>query len=239
MIKVKLRIVLTVFLGINAMCLNSCKDKGKTPKTLKLTKSEGVLDSLMNVAEQRPDDIIVLNSIAELALQNTDTGLAVHYLRQSLTSSPEQTEAAIILAGILQNQNDPSWEKIVDQLIQGNDPIAASRGYFLKGVDWANKEKLKEAVDAFDRSISLNYSFTDPYIEKAIILLEKNETEAASSVLYTALELDRKSPDIHFLIGECWLKKKMPEKALPFYEETLKLEPEFVSAQKRIDEIKP
>jgi tetratricopeptide (TPR) repeat protein len=239
MIRATLSFVLSGFLCINAIYFNSCKESGKTSESIKLTKEEKLIDSLLDLAEQKPEDIVVLNSIADLALQNKDTGLAIHYLRQSLSSSPEQTEAAFILAGILQNQNDSSWKKIADHLIQSDDPTASSRGYFLIGVYWANKDKVKDAVGAFDQAISLNYSFTDPYIEKAIILLEKNEIEAASEVLYTALDLDRKSPDIHFLIGECWLKKKKPEKALPFYEETLKLEPEFVSAQKRIDEIKP
>ena len=46
-------------------------------------------------------------------------------------------------------------------------------------------------------------------------------------------------PKIPNYIGECWMKKKIPEKALPFYKEALKIDPDFVSAKKRIAEIKP
>ena len=219
--------------------LNSCNESVKVPKSVQSNTGEMTIDSLMDLAEKSPDDIALLNSIADLALQNKDSGLAVHYLNQSLRVSPGQTEVVFVLAGILQSQNDSLWKKLTDQLIKSNDPIAGSRGYFLMGIELANKDKLKEAIASFNKSISLNYSFIDPYIEKSILLLEKNETEDASAVLYTALDLDRKSPDIHFLIGECWMKKKNPKNALPFYEEALRLDPDFVSAQKRIEEINP
>ena len=198
------------------------------------------LDSLMHLSERFPDNTNLLNGIAELALQNGDTGLALHFLGQSLSILPIQSEAEFRMAGILETRHDSMWLKIMKNLIQRkNDPIAASRGYYLMGVHLANENKLKEAIEALGKSISLNYTFTDAYIEKAILLLEMNESDQAADLLYKALELDRKSADIHFLIGEYWTKKNNNEKALAFFQETLRLDPDYKAAQTRIDKIKP
>lgn len=203
-------------------------------------QKNNAIDSLMHLSERYPDNTVLLNGIAELALQNSDTGLALHFLGQSLSVLPVQSETEFRMAGILEIKRDTLWEKITKNLIEReNDPIAISRGYYLMGVHLANENKTKEAIEAFGNSIALNYTFTDAYIEKAILLLEKNQTDEASALLYKALELDRKSADIHFLIGECWMKRKNSEKALAFYEETLRLDPDYESAQTRIDKIKP
>lgn len=233
------KLILVSCLGLNALMIISCRNETQSPGFRNTNNSEKHIDSLLDLAEKNPDNIAILNQIADYALQSMDTGLAIYFLKESLSVAPLQSEVTFTLAGILQSQKNPEWLRLVEQLIKSDDPIACSKGYFLMGIDLTNQDKLNEAVAAFDKSISLNFSFTDPYIEKAIILLEKNKIADASDLLYAALDLDRKSPDIHFLIGECWMKKKMPERAVPFYEETLKLDPDFVSAQKRIDEIKP
>ena len=197
------------------------------------------LEGLMKLSDKYPERIDLLNELAVLALQNKDTALSIHYLNRSMELKPNQSDAAFMLAGIYAAQKDPNWKKITQHLIhQKEDLLASARGYYLIGIQLANEKKIKEAIAAFDSSITQNFTFVDAYIEKAILLYDTDQTDQAIDLLYKALELNRKSADIPFWLGECYLKNKNEEKAFAFYEQTLHLDPEYQSATDRIAKIK-
>ena len=197
------------------------------------------MDGLMKLAEQYPERTDLLNQLAEMAIQTADTNLSIHYLNQSIEVNPDQSDAAFMLAGIYASQKNPIWEKIATQLInKKDDPIAAAKGHYLIGIQLANANKINEAMNEFDKAIVSNFTFTDAYIEKAILLFETQKTDDAIELLFKAQELDRKSPDISFWLGECFLRKKDEQRALAFFEQTLDLDPEYKAATDRIANIK-
>jgi tetratricopeptide (TPR) repeat protein len=200
---------------------------------------KGAIEGLMKLAEKNPSRMDLLNELAVLALQNKDTVLSIYYLNRSIAVNPNQSDAAFMLGGIYAAQKNPNWKKITEHLIQQKeDLVASSRGYYLYGIQLANDNRIKEAIAAFDSAIIQNFTFVDAYIEKAILLYDTDQTDQAIDLLYKALELNRKSADIPFWLGECYLKKKNHEKALAFFEQTLQLDPEYQSATDRIAKIK-
>jgi tetratricopeptide (TPR) repeat protein len=200
---------------------------------------KGAMEGLMKLAEKYPTRIDLLNELAALSLENMDTALSIHFLNQSMDINAKQSDAAFMLAGIYAAQKNPNWKKITEHLIhQKEDPIAAAKGYYLTGIQLSNENKIKEAITAFEKAIILNYTFTDAYIEKAILLFDSDHTDQAIDLLYKAQEMDRKSADIPFWLGECYLKKKNKEKAMAFFEQTQRLDPDYQAAIDRIANIK-
>lgn len=200
---------------------------------------KGAIEGLMKLAEKNPGRIDLLNELAAMSLQNKDTVLSIHFLNQAIDVNPNQSDAAFMLAGIYAAQKNPNWKKITEHLIhQKEDPIAAAKGYYLTGIQLSNENKIKEAITAFEKAIILNYTFTDAYIEKAILLFDSDHTDQAIDLLYKAQEMDRKSADIPFWLGECYLKKKNKEKAMAFFEQTQRLDPDYQAAIDRIANIK-
>lgn len=200
---------------------------------------KGAIEGLMKLAEKNPGRIDLLNELAAMSLQNKDTALSIHFLNQAIDVNPNQSDAAFMLAGIYAAQKNPNWKNITEHLTrQKEDPIASARGYYLMGIQLANEKRTLEAIAAFDSAIIQHFTFVDAYIEKAILLFDTDQTDQAIDLLYKAQDIDRKSPDIPFWLGECYLKKKNQDKALNFYEQTLRLDPEYSSAIDRIAKIK-
>lgn len=237
------RFCLTLLIVLtNTLFFSACEgEKGSKEQTNPAAgDATGTIEELMKQAEQSPPDPELLTRIATIALQSGDTSLSLHYLERSISADPGQSAAPFLMASIYAGKKDSTWKKIADNLIsRTDDPIASAKGYFIYGVQWANENKKREAMSAFDKAINLHFTFSDAYIEKAILLYDEHRSDEAIDLLFKAQQIDGRSADIPYWLGECFLSKNDNQKARSYFELCLSLDPDYQSARDKIAKIKP
>lgn len=199
----------------------------------------GGIDVLLKYQDHFPGNTSILNGIGYASLLAKDTNAAIFHLENSLFINQNQPEIEMELAFIFQSQNNSRWNEISTLMIgDAQNQIRSSRGYFVRGIYESNHNLLDQAVASFDSSILQQFTFVDAYIEKSLLLIEKNNVKQAMDGLYKALELDRKNPDIYFLAGECKRKLNEFEGAKNFYLQALELDPNHAGARDNLKKIK-
>jgi tetratricopeptide (TPR) repeat protein len=196
------------------------------------------IDVLLKFQERLPGDTRILNAISYSFALSKDTTSAISYLEQSLSNNPNQPDSEMELAFLYQLQYNKKWEKTsADMIADQVNQIRSSRGYFIRGVYESNQNQIQKAIRSFDSSIMKQFTFTDAFIERSILLFEQKKVNEALNGLYKALELDRKNPDIYFLIGECLEKQHKYEEARNFYLQVLELYPSHQGALKNLNNL--
>lgn len=193
-------------------------------------RSKEAIDSLLNWTDKPTVNAELLNFCAEVGIQTGDTSLSIHWMKQSLDVEPNQPDMLLRISGVLLQQQDSNWQHYRNLLLSYPDEAARSKGHYITGIAYANENQTNKAIKALDSSIIMNFTFTDAFIEKAFLLIELKKHKEALALLYNALELDRKSSDIHYLIGICLDKLGKRDQAIPFYQNALKLDPSHEGA---------
>lgn len=136
-------------------------------------------------------------------------------------------------------KNDPKALEIADSLIKfGKTNSIIANGFYMKGIYFTNLNNTDKALANFDSAIVTNYTYTDPYIEKAILLYERKKFDLALDLLNKASQLDRYNPEIYYWMAKLYESKKNHEEALFYYEQTIVLDPGYENARKAIDQLK-
>lgn len=151
----------------------------------------------------------------------------------------QQPDKDVIAKGFVYAQkNDPKALKIADSLIHfgGKNDIIA-RGFYLKGIYFTNLNITEKAIACFDSAIINNYTFTEPYIEKGILLYELKKYDLAIDLLNKASQLDRYNPELYYWLAKNYDAKKNHEEALFYYEQTIILDPKFNGVKEAIEQI--
>lgn len=154
-------------------------------------------------------------------------------------SNEELSNDPISNGFIYAEKKDPKALWIADSLIQyGKSNAIVSKGFYLKGVYLTNINITDKAIACFDSAILNNYTFTEPYIEKAILLHESKKYDLAIDLLSKASQLDRYNPEIYYWMAKNYEDENNHEEALFYYEQTLVLDPKFNNAKEAIDNLK-
>lgn len=159
--------------------------------------------------------------------------------RDILKKRGETIDDAIATGFKYAEKNDPKALLVADSLITlGKTNVDIANGFYLKGIYFANINNTDKAIACFDSSILNNYTFTEPYIEKAILRYESKKFDLAIDLLSKASQLDRYNPEIYYWMAKNYESQKNQEEALFYYEQTLVLDPNFNDAKDAIEHLK-
>lgn len=160
--------------------------------------------------------------------------------KQKIQLSNEELSNDPISNGfIYAEKKDPKALGIADSLIHyGKTNAIVAKGFYLKGVYLTNINITDKAIACFDSAILNNYTFTEPYIEKAILLHESKKYDLAIDLLSKASQLDRYNPEIYYWMAKNYEAENNHEEAFFYYEQTLVLDPKFNNAKEAIDNLK-
>lgn len=220
-------------LGFFTLFYTSCDGK-KSNETPPIDKA----DSSLLLLEQYPDSVELINQTAFSALQMGDTGKSIQLLSQSLGLKLDQPEVENQLGFLLAAIKSDQALLIATRMTRSEKALDAAKGHYIKGLYHANTGNDQEAIKSFDSSIISNFTFTDAYIEKAISLYHSGEINKAIDALSKAMDLDSKNPDVYYWLGLCLEEKKDTEKAIAFYQETLRLAPDHEGAITSLNKLK-
>ena len=202
------------------------------------TGAAGPVDSTAILIAQYPDSVDLLNQSAFNALQSGDTGKSIQFLSHSLGVKLDQPEVENELGFLLAAIKSEQSLSIATRMTKSEKALVAAQGHYIKGLYFANIENEIEAIRSFDSSIISNFTFTNAYIEKAILLTGAGKYDLAIDVLTKAMELDRKNADIYFWLGSCLEGKKDIEKASAYYQEAIRLDPQHEGAIRSFNNLK-
>lgn len=223
-----------LLLGLFGSLFSSCEGK-KNNESISNNKA---VDSSLLLLEKYPDSVELINQISASALELGDTARSIQLLSQSLGLKLDQPEVENQLGFLLAAIKSEQSLLIATRMTQSEKALHAAKGHYIKGLFYANTGNDREAIKSFDSSIISNFTFTDAYIEKAISLYHTGEINMAIDALSKAMDLDSKNPDVYYWLGLCMEEKKETEKALAFYQETLRLAPDHEGANTSLNNLK-
>ena len=117
-------------------------------------------------------------------------------------------------------------------------------GYFEKGVDYINQGDYQQAIEEFNRVISIDSEYVDAYCGIGIAYLNQKDYKKAIETFEKATALDPDEPIAYYLLGRAYEEIMNYEKAISAWNKFLALHPRGKRARrlrkhiKRLEEFK-
>ena len=204
--------------------------KGKTNEAKSILAAE---------EQKKPFDTQLLNELAKAFLSSMDTSEATNRLEQSIKIDPTQSQAFFELGYIYAAKKDTNALIIAEQFIkQKGQEQQVAHGYFLKGIYFVNSNKPSLALNSFTQAILNDYTNTDAYIEKAILLYDLKKFKESLSVLNKSILIDKFQADAYYWMGKNYEAIGNKVDAKFYYEQTILLAPDYEIAKQSLEEIK-
>ena len=196
------------------------------------------LKNLEALVQKHKNSTVLHNTLAFIQLQMGDTSNAVGSLVNSLAINQLQPEIEFELAFVEAARGNSRALAIADKMMaQYADKEIQAKAHFTKGIFFANKTMLREAIKEFDAAIINNFTSIDAYVEKGILHYELGEIDKCIDVLSKAAEIDKNNPDIFFWLGKGYKQINQEDQAILYFGETLKLDPNYIAAKTAIQAI--
>jgi len=125
----------------------------------------------------------------------------------------------------LENENYAGAREIFETIAK-NDPKNASIYYYIGEVHY-RLDELAAAEKAYQKGLSINSSCAECKVGMGKHKLNKGEDMAADDFFQSALRLDKKNPEIPYLIGEAYLHSRKPDcnKAITYLSQASDMNP--------------
>jgi tetratricopeptide (TPR) repeat protein len=150
---------------------------------------------------------------------------------------PSALQLAYARALRLAEQGDPGTLELCDSLLQNQGPLGGAEPYYYKGIFFAEKRDLQKAIGWFDKTIQTDYNFYEAYIEKASLLMDVKEFEAARKELELLRTLSPGYAPVHYWLGKWAALQGKKEKALEHYRLALSLDTSLTEARQAIERL--
>jgi len=155
--------------------------------------------------------------------------LALKYLRKAVESKPTNYAAVFDYAYI--NFLTENYEESIDSynFYLKRYPLSEQAWNNLGNV-YATLGNKKQAIEAFDYSISINKQFQNPYLAKAEILFSNNEFQKAINTYKELLEKDITNNSVYFLIADCYQNLEEYIEAIKYYKKSIEIDSDFADS---------
>jgi tetratricopeptide (TPR) repeat protein len=150
---------------------------------------------------------------------------------------PSALQVANARALQMAEQGDPATLPLCDSLLQHQGPQGGAEPYYYKGIYFASKKDNKKALGWFDKTIQTDYSFYEAYIEKAALLIDAKEFEAAHKELELLRTLSPGYAPVHYWLGKWADRQEKKEKALEHFRLALSLDTSLTEAKQAIQRL--
>lgn len=224
---------------------NSTKDSNNIDLKLKIIYSFDSL-GLHKEALIYIDKLITTDSLnnafwlkrGQTCKQFEDTAAAIKAFRYAVRIYPTPI-ALMELANMYAETKNPLTLAICNQLIKMN-PDGTYNGYanFLIGIYYSKIGDKKNAITAFDNSITEDIYFSDAYIEKGYILFNDKKYNEALKVFEQLTSINQTSANGYYWQAKCNQIINKKEEAIRLYEKALILDPSIIEAKQALDKLK-
>lgn len=174
------------------------------------------LNELNKMIEKDTADASLWDKKAQLYLLKDDTAKAIPAYEKALEIFPDP-EYVMSLGWLYAQTKNPKALEIADALLQADKAKAAKEALLIAGLYYSNMGDKQKAIAAFDKCLAMDYTFMLAYREKAIVLYETGQYEAAVKVLDRATTLQNNFDDGYLWLGKCYEKLQKREAAIESY----------------------
>ncbi len=171
--------------------------------------------------------------ICRLMIDNKpQVAMNYYYLGNALFGDGDKIGAAINFNKFLEAvESDPAQPLTSNPHIKRN----ASAAYHLLGMIYAERNKLEQAADYFQKSIDLKEDSFETHYNLARVYYTSGRLKKAITEFKKAMQLDSDSADVLLGIADVYASKGEYENALKFYKRGKNVEPDLEIWQRKID----
>jgi tetratricopeptide (TPR) repeat protein len=199
-------------------------------------KSEA-LEWFDQMVQENPGDFETWYEKGLLQLQRKDTAQAILSLKKAYELQPIHTYA-LELAHVYAETGNPATLALCDEVAAQDSAGEWVDPFFIKGIYYSNTRQYNPALIAFDSCIHRDWTFTDAYIEKGIVLFKQKNYDEALHTFHMAATVSNTNPDAYFWMGRCYEVINKKEEARINYERALALDRNFVEARAALKRLK-
>ena len=136
-------------------------------------------------------------------LNKGDSAGAIGSLTYYTSLEPGDGDAWLTLAWLLAARKDPQALTVTDSLLTVPDEGIRTKALYMKGLYYGNTYQTEKALAIFDSVIVRNYTFTDAYMEKGVILYDQGKYDQALKTFRQAFLIRKNDPEVFHWISKC------------------------------------
>ncbi len=196
-------------------------EKGETNKALY---------HFMEAVKVDPKNSQAYNNLGNIYVEIGDYERALDYFNEALKHDADLPEARDNIEFVRKKMNGERGFQKVRNVRQGRNTEKAYM-YNQLGVELAGEGKLSEALDIFNKLISLNPEFAEAYNNLGIVFLKQGDTESAIDHFTRAVRIKEDYADAHNNLGFALARQLKYEEAIEYYEKAVTINPKHNQAR--------
>lgn len=166
---------------------------------------------------------------ATLLTEKDDTLQAIKAWEKTININPDP-EYLLSLGTLYAFTKNPSALSVADSLMLPHIK-AKNQAFFIKGLYYNSIGDKMKAINYFDTCISLDYTYTLAYREKAICFYDLGKYLDALKVLEIVLAVKKDYDEAYYWMGRCFEKLGLKKEAIQNYQLALQLSPDYIEAK--------
>lgn len=207
-------------------------------KLIEKYRDEGAYDTAISLtAAQITKDsgnAYLWNMLATLYFENGDTLHAIKSLERTVDIYP-LPEYLVSLGTVYAEVKNPRALLVADELLKDNKVKSGKDAMFIKGFYYSFLNDKKKAINYFDSSLALDYTYMFSYREKAIALYSMGKYEEALKVLKRAVTIQNNFDEGFYWMGRCYEKLGKKQDAIQSYQTALLYDKNYQEAREALD----
>ena len=207
---------------------------------IELYRNEGSYDTALSLTDEQikkdSGNAFLWDMKATLYFENGDTANTIKSLENTVNIYP-MPEYLIALGTVYAEVKNPKSLLIADDLLKNNKAKSGKDAMFIKGLYYSYKGDKNKAINYFDSSLQLDFTYMFSYREKAIALYDMGNYEEALKVLKRAVTVQNNFDEGYYWMGKCYEKLGKKEDAIESYQTALLYDKNFVEAREALDKL--
>jgi len=173
---------------------------------------------------------------ATLHFEDEDTASSIMSFEKAASILPDPdyiTSLGILYA---ETKNAKALD-MANSLLRGKKGSAAKDAFFIKGLYYNYTGDKTKAISNMDSCLTLDYTYTLAYREKAIALYDLGKYGPALAVLDKALTIQNNFDEGYYWRGCCLEKLNRKDDAIEAYRTALLYSPDYVEAEQALEKL--
>ena len=207
---------------------------------IELYRNEGSYDSALfltdNQIKKDSGNAYLWNMKATLHFENEDTVDAIKSMEHAINIYP-LPEYIVALGTIYAEVKNPKSLMIADDLLKTNRVKSGKDAMFIKGLYYSYNNDKRKAINYFDSSLQMDFTYMFSYREKAIALYDLGKYQEALVVLKRAVTIQNDFDEGYYWLGKCYEKLGRKDDAVQSYQTALLYDKDYIEAREALDKI--
>jgi tetratricopeptide (TPR) repeat protein len=207
---------------------------------IELYRNEGSYDSALSLTDAQikkdSNNAYLWNMKATLHFENDDTVNAIKSLEHAVNIYP-LPEYIVALGTVYAEMKNPRALIIADSLLKMNRTKTGKDAMFIKGLFYSYTNEKMKAINYFDSSLNMDFTYMFSYREKAIALYSLGEYEEALKVLKRAVTVQNNFDEGYYWMGKCYEKLNKKAEAIQSYQTALLYDKDYTEAKEAFDKL--